>query len=167
MKNHVTIFCDGACSPNPGVGGWGAVLIAPEHGNFRKEISGAEDQTTNNRMELTAALRAIQALRRPCVAEVFTDSMYLRNAFEEGWLSKWEKNGWRTSDKKAVQNADLWRELIAATQSHQVRWNWVRGHGDSIDNNRADELAVAARIQLAEQIKARLQSQTPHALVTK
>lgn len=154
--NHsrVIIYCDGACSPNPGIGGWGAVLIAPEHQNFRRELAGAEVDSTNNRMELTAALRALQALKRSCEVEVFTDSMYLRNAFEEGWLAKWERNGWRTADKKSVQNVDLWRELLAVAQTHRVRWNWVRGHADSAENNRADALAVEARLRLAAQVKA-------------
>lgn|GEM_PF-338617 len=150
----VVIYCDGACSPNPGIGGWGVVLISPGHRNFRKELSGSEADSTNNRMELTAALRALQALNRPCDVEVFTDSMYLRNAFEEGWLAKWERNGWRTADRKPVQNSDLWRELLAVAQMHRVQWKWVRGHADSAENNRADELAVEARLRLATQLKA-------------
>jgi ribonuclease HI len=147
----VHIYCDGACSPNPGLGGWGAILIAPERGSYRKELSGAEPDTTNNRMELTAALRALQALKQPCRVEVFTDSQYLRKAFHEGWLEKWQRNGWRTSERKPVQNGDLWRELLEATRPHQVRWHWVRGHSDDAENNRADALAVAARLQLAAQ----------------
>jgi ribonuclease HI len=104
-------------------------------------------------MELTAALRALQALKKPCKVEVFTDSQYLRNAFHEGWLEKWQINGWRTSDRKSVQNVDLWRELLEAARSHQISWHWVRGHADDVENNRADALAVAARLQLAEQLR--------------
>jgi ribonuclease HI len=154
--NHsrVVIYCDGACSPNPGIGGWGAVLISPGHRNYCKEFSGSEADSTNNRMELTAALRALQALKRPCDVEVFTDSMYLRNAFEEGWLAKWERNGWRTAERKPVQNSDLWREILAVARTHRVQWKWVRGHADSAGNNRADELAVEARLRLAMQLKA-------------
>ncbi|XXF77984.1 ribonuclease HI [Myxococcaceae bacterium GXIMD 01537] len=148
----VHIYCDGACSPNPGLGGWGAILIAPERAGYRKELSGAEPDSTNNRMELTAALMALRALKQPCRVEVFTDSKYVRNAFQEKWLEKWQRNGWRTSDKKPVSNEDLWRELLAATSQHQVNWNWVRGHSDDVENNRADELAVSARLALAARL---------------
>jgi ribonuclease HI len=148
----VHIYCDGACSPNPGLGGWGAILIAPDKRGYRKELSGAEPESTNNRMELTAALMALRALKMPCRVQVFTDSQYLRNAFEAKWLEKWQRNGWRTSDKKPVSNADLWRELLAATSTHEVSWHWVRGHGDDENNNRADALAVAARLELAARL---------------
>jgi ribonuclease HI len=148
----VHIYCDGACSPNPGLGGWGAILIAPDKAGYRKELSGGEPDSTNNRMELTAALMALKALKMPCRVEVFTDSKYVRNAFEEKWLEKWQRNGWRTSDKKPVSNSDLWRELLLAVSTHQVRWNWVRGHAEDVENNRADALAVAARLELAARL---------------
>ena len=150
MKPRVTIFCDGACSPNPGLGGWGAVLLSEKHG-ARKEISGAEAATTNNRMELTAAIRALESLKRPCVVELFTDSQYVRNAFAEGWLDKWQRNGWKSAGRKPVLNEDLWRRLIELGAVHEIRWNWVRGHADNEHNNRADQLAVAARESLAAQ----------------
>jgi ribonuclease HI len=145
----VHIYCDGACSPNPGIGGWGSILISPAHGNARRELSGAEPETTNNRMELTAALMALRALKAPCRVELFTDSKYVRNAFEEKWLEKWQRTGWKTSSKQPVQNEDLWRELLEQTKVHQVRWNWVRGHAGHEENERADALAVAARLALA------------------
>lgn len=148
----VHIYCDGACSPNPGLGGWGAILIAPAKAGYRKELSGGEPDSTNNRMELTAALMALKALKMPCRVEVFTDSKYVRNAFEEKWLEKWQRNGWRTADKKPVSNSDLWRELVEAASTHQVKWNWVRGHSDDVENNRADALAVAARLELAARL---------------
>jgi ribonuclease HI len=147
-RPSVTIYCDGACSPNPGIGGWGAILISAEF-RRRKELSGAEAQTTNNRMELTAALQALRALVRPCDVSIFTDSQYLRNAFEEGWIQKWTRNGWKTSDRKPVQNSDLWRDLMAQTEIHTVIWKWVRGHAGDLENSRADALAVAAREDLA------------------
>jgi ribonuclease HI len=145
----VHIYCDGACSPNPGVGGWGSILISPAHGNVRKELSGAEPDTTNNRMELTAALMALRALKTPCQVQLFTDSQYVRNAFEEKWLDKWLRTGWKTSSKQPVQNADLWQALLEQSRAHQVSWNWVRGHSGHVENERADALAVAARLALA------------------
>ncbi|RKH20660.1 ribonuclease HI [Corallococcus praedator] len=148
----VHIYCDGACSPNPGLGGWGAILIAPERKSYRKELQGSEADSTNNRMELTAALVALKALKMPCRVQVFTDSKYVCNAFEAKWLDKWQGNGWRTSDKKAVSNADLWRELLEAVRTHEVSWHWVRGHSDDVENNRADALAVAARLELAARL---------------
>ncbi|HYH98516.1 ribonuclease HI [Hyalangium sp.] len=145
----VHIYCDGACSPNPGVGGWGSILISPAHGNVRKELSGAEPDTTNNRMELTAALMALRALKTPCQVQLFTDSQYVRNAFEEKWLDRWQRTGWKTSSKQPVQNADLWQALLEQSRAHQVSWNWVRGHSGHAENERADALAVAARLALA------------------
>ncbi|MGE5594862.1 MAG: ribonuclease HI [Hyphomicrobiales bacterium] len=147
----VHIYCDGACSPNPGWGGWGAVLIAPEHGGYRRELSGAEPNTTNNRMELTGALMALRALKRPSRVVVHTDSLYLKNAFEKRWLHSWQRNGWVTSSKTAVLNQDLWQELLALTAMHEVTWTWVPGHSTDAENNRCDELAVAARLELARQ----------------
>ncbi len=148
-RPSVVIYCDGACSPNPGVGGWGALLIAPEQGGKRREISGSEPHSTNNRMELTAALMALRALKSPCDVSVFTDSRYLRDAFEAGWLARWQRTGWRTSDRKPVANEDLWRALLELTRVHAVRWQWVAAHADNALNNRADALAVAARVALA------------------
>jgi ribonuclease HI len=151
VRPEVVIYTDGACSPNPGVGGWGAVLLSPRHG-ARRELSGAENGTTNNRMELTAALEALAALTRPCAVTLHTDSRYLMNAFEAGWLAKWQRNGWRTAGKQPVQNADLWRRLLERTAVHEVAWRWVAGHADDVENNRADALAVAAREALAARL---------------
>ena len=146
QRPHVNIYTDGACSPNPGTGGWGAVLMT---GQARKELSGAEADSTNNRMELTAAIRALEALKKPCRVDLFTDSEYVKNAFTEGWLAKWELNGWKNATKKPVKNDDLWRELLELSQKHQITWHWVRGHASNPNNNRCDELAVAAREKLA------------------
>lgn len=148
-RPRVLVYCDGACSPNPGTGGWGAVLISPDHGGRRKELSGAEPRSTNNRMELTAALMALRALTKPCDVTIFTDSRYVRDAFEAGWLKKWQRNGWLTKERQPVLNQDLWQELLALTGRHDVRWEWVAGHGTCEENNRADRLAVAAREALA------------------
>jgi ribonuclease HI len=147
---EVLLYCDGACSPNPGVGGWGVVLIAPNHDGARKEFSGAERETTNNRMELTAALEGLKALRRATHVRIVTDSEYLKNAFTQGWIENWRRNGWRTAGKRAVKNEDLWRALIEAMARHRIEWEWVRGHGASEENNRCDELAVEARRRLAK-----------------
>ena len=144
---HVRVYCDGACSPNPGVGGWGVVLLSDLHG-ARKELSGGELHTTNNRMELTAALRGLEALKRPSRVDLSTDSKYVQQAFTKEWLTRWQKNGWRTADRKPVQNDDLWRALLVAVARHEVRWLWVRGHGTDVENNRADQLAVEARLRL-------------------
>lgn len=150
-KPEVVIYTDGACSPNPGTGGWAAILISPGNGGRTREISGAQPDTTNNRMELTAALRALEALKRPCRVELYTDSEYVRNAFTQGWLDRWQKNGWRTAAKKPVLNADLWRALLEQTAIHKVDWKWVRGHHEDPINERCDQLAVEARLALAEQ----------------
>ena len=141
-KTFVNIYTDGACSGNPGPGGWGAILLYGEH---RKELSGGEAETTNNRMELTAAIQALQALKRPCQVDLHTDSTYLRNAFEQGWLVKWQKNGWRTAAKEPVLNRDLWETLWELTQTHRVRRHWVKGHADDELNNRCDALVRRAR----------------------
>lgn len=137
---RVTIFTDGACEGNPGPGGWAAVLIS---GGRRREISGYDPATTNNRMELTAALEALRALKDRCDVDLHTDSQYLRNGMEQ-WLAKWKRNGWRTADKKAVKNADLWEALDQAAQAHTVRWHWVRGHDGNPENERCDALANEA-----------------------
>jgi ribonuclease HI len=133
----ITIYTDGACSGNPGPGGWGAILMSGEH---RKELKGGEPMTTNNRMELMAAISALQALRQPSVVDLHTDSQYVRNGIMS-WINQWKRNGWRTADKKPVKNEDLWKRLDAALGEHRVRWHWVRGHAGHEHNERADELA--------------------------
>lgn len=152
-KPDVVIYTDGACSPNPGIGGWAAILVTPGKDHTR-EISGAESETTNNRMELTAALEALRALKRPCKVSLYTDSEYLRNAFAQKWLDKWQKNGWKTAAKKPVLNSDLWRALLEQAAVHNVDWHWVRGHHEDALNERCDQLAVEARLALAEQLQA-------------
>ena len=136
-KPQVTIYTDGACSGNPGPGGWGAVLISGPH---RKEIRGGEADTTNNRMELTAAIAALDALKRPSRVDVHSDSEYLRNGISM-WIEGWKRNGWRTSAKHPVKNVELWQRLDTARQRHEVSWHWVRGHAGHTENERADELA--------------------------
>ena len=133
----VIIYSDGACSGNPGPGGWGAVLI---YGDKRREIQGGEPQTTNNRMELMGATEALNALTRACTVEVHTDSEYVRKGITE-WIHKWKVNGWRTAAKDPVKNADLWQALDAARQRHDITWRWVKGHAGYPENERADELA--------------------------
>lgn len=135
--NDVEIHTDGACRGNPGPGGWGAVLRS---GGVEKEIWGGEPTTTNNRMELTAAIRALEALRRPCRVDLYTDSQYLRRGISE-WLADWKRRGWRTADRKPVKNEDLWRTLDELARLHDVRWHWVKGHAGHDDNERADQLA--------------------------
>ena len=147
-RPEVLLYCDGACSPNPGNGGWGVVLIAPGHGNHRRELSGAAPDSTNNRMELTAALEGLRALRRPSRVRIITDSEYLKKAFTDGWLDRWQRKGWKTAGKKPVKNQDLWRALLDAMASHTVEWEWVKGHAENEENNRCDELAVRARRRL-------------------
>ena len=136
----VTIYTDGACSGNPGPGGWAALLI---HGMSEKELAGGETLTTNNRMELLAAISALEALRRPCSVDLFTDSQYVRQGITE-WVRGWKARGWRTADRKPVKNEDLWRRLDEARTPHEVRWHWVRGHADDPLNHRVDGMAVAA-----------------------
>ncbi len=135
----VTIYSDGACSGNPGPGGWGAILRYGEH---EKELTGGEAETTNNRMELTAAIEALEALKRPCTVSLYTDSQYVKDGITK-WIANWKANGWRTAAKKPVKNDDLWRRLDVATQKHTVQWHWVKGHAGHPDNERADELARA------------------------
>jgi ribonuclease HI len=143
---HVVIYTDGACSGNPGPGGWGAILAFGDH---EKEIKGAEASTTNNRMELTSAIAALEALKRPCRVDLHTDSKYLRNGIMS-WIATWKRNGWRTADKKPVKNVDLWKRLDAALGSHQIRWHWVRGHSGHSTNERADALARQAIAEIRE-----------------
>lgn len=154
-KPLVQIYTDGACSPNPGIGGWGVILVSPGHPDKERELSGAQEDTTNNRMELTAAVRGLEALKRSCRVQLTTDSEYVQKAFAEGWLARWQRNGWKTASKKPVANADLWKELVRLTQIHEVTWHWVRGHAEHPMNNRCDELAVAAREQLAASLSQR------------
>ena len=133
----VVIHTDGACSGNPGPGGWGAIL---DSGSHRTEIKGGEALTTNNRMELTAAIEALEALKSPSEVDLYTDSNYLRGGITE-WIEGWKKNGWRTSDRKPVKNVELWKRLEQASSRHNVRWHWVKGHAGHPENERADELA--------------------------
>jgi ribonuclease HI len=133
----VNIYTDGACSGNPGPGGWGAIL---RWANHERELSGGEPHTTNNRMELLAAISALDALKRPCSIDLHTDSQYVRQGITQ-WIHGWKRNGWRTADRKPVKNADLWERLDAAIARHEVRWHWVRGHAGHELNERADQLA--------------------------
>ena len=145
MTERVTIYTDGACSGNPGPGGWGAILMFGAH---RKELIGGEAHSTNNRMELMAAISALEALTRPCNIDLHTDSEYLRGGITS-WIKGWKKNGWRTADRKPVKNIDLWQRLDTALGGHHIHWHWVKGHAGHPLNERADELAreglVAAR----------------------
>ncbi len=143
--DHVEIFTDGACSGNPGPGGWGAILRAK---GMEKELSGSEKQTTNNRMEMMAVIAALEALKRPCRVTITTDSQYVMKGMTE-WLPGWKAKNWKTAAKKPVKNAELWQRLDKAIAPHEVKWQWVRGHNGHPENERADELAVAAREKLA------------------
>ena len=142
---HVIIYSDGGASPNPGLGGWAAILISPAHDNQEREIYGAEADTTNNRMELTAAIMALRALKYPCRVDLHTDSMYLRNAFAKAWLDKWQKNGWKTSNKQPVLNRDLWEELLILARTHEIAWHWTKGHASDRRDNRCDALVQKAK----------------------
>ena len=137
--DRVEIHTDGACSGNPGPGGWGAVLAYKGH---EKELSGGEAMTTNNRMELMAAIAALESLKRACVVDLYTDSQYLRSGVTQ-WLANWKARGWRTADKKPVKNEDLWRRLDEARARHEVSWHWVKGHAGHVENERVDALARA------------------------
>ena len=145
-KKIVEIFTDGACSGNPGPGGWGAVL---RYGEVEKEMSGGEPATTNNRMEMMAAIMAIEAVKRPCEIHLHTDSEYLRNGIMT-WIHSWKARGWKTADKKPVKNVDLWQRLERAIETHDVHWHWVKGHSGHIENERADELARLAIRQMRD-----------------
>jgi len=136
----VTLYTDGACSGNPGPGGWGAIL---EFQGTEKELSGGENSTTNNRMELTAVIEGLSALKEPCIVELYSDSKYVIDGLSKGWAASWQKNGWRKADKKPALNPDLWEKLLALTQTHQMRYHWVKGHAENPKNNRCDQLAVA------------------------
>ena len=140
MAKSVEIYTDGSCSGNPGPGGWGAVL---KYGKAEKELSGGEKLTTNNRMELTAAIEALKALKEPCKVELYTDSKYLSDAFNEGWIYAWVKKGWKKTDGKPVLNSELWEELYALFKKHEITLHWVKGHAENEYNNRCDALATA------------------------
>ena len=143
---QVIVATDGACKGNPGPGGWGVVIRMGAH---ERELSGAEVATTNNRMELTAAIRALEALKRPCHVILSTDSRYVMDGLTK-WIHGWKRNGWKTADRKPVKNADLWEELVTAAERHRVDWQWVKGHDGHPDNERADRLACNAVRQLAK-----------------
>ena len=136
----VTLYTDGACSGTPGPGGWGAIL---SYAGMEKELSGGEESTTNNRMELTAVIRGLQALKEPCIVELYSDSKYVIDALEKGWAVLWRKNGWRKADKKPALNPDLWETLLALTEMHKLHYHWVKGHAENEYNNRCDQMAVA------------------------
>lgn len=141
MKKQVTIYTDGACSGNPGPGGWGAILMYQDQ---KKELSGFEPETTNNRMELRAVIEAVRALKVSCAVKIHTDSAYVCNAFHQNWLNNWKANGWKTASKRDVENQDLWRELLDVLQIHKFEFIKVKGHSDNPFNNRCDELARLA-----------------------
>ena len=136
----VTLYTDGACSGNPGPGGWGLILSYMGH---EKELSGGEANTTNNRMELTAVIRGLEALKEPCVVELYSDSKYVIDGLQKGWAESWRRRGWVKSDKKPALNPDLWGRLLELAAMHTLRYHWVKGHADNPKNNRCDELAVA------------------------
>ena len=136
----VTLYTDGACSGNPGPGGWGAIL---EYNGIEKELSGGENNTTNNRMELTAVIQGLKALKEPCIVELYSDSKYVIDALEKGWAIGWKKRNWIKSDKKPALNPDLWEVLLSLTEIHTLHYHWVKGHADNPKNNRCDEMAVA------------------------
>ena len=142
----VEIYTDGACSGNPGPGGWGAVL---RYRGKEKELSGGEAMTTNNRMELTAVIRALEALKEPCAVELWSDSKYVIDALEKGWARSWQKKGWIKADKKPALNPDLWARLLELSEKHELRYHWVKGHADNAFNNRCDALAVREREKFA------------------
>lgn len=138
---EVSIYTDGACSGNPGPGGWGAILMYGEH---KKEISGGEAETTNNRMEILAVIKALEQLKESCKVHLYSDSAYVVNCFKQGWYKNWQRNGWRNSKNQAVENQDLWKQLLKLMEIHQVEYIKVKGHSDNEWNNRCDELARAA-----------------------
>ena len=139
---QVTIYTDGACSGNPGPGGWGAIL---RYGSAERELSGGEAATTNNRMELLGVISALEALKEPCIVELWSDSKYVIDGLSKGWAAGWRKRGWVKSDKKPALNPDLWARLLDLAEKHEMRYHWVKGHADNEYNNRCDALAVAAR----------------------
>ena len=136
----VTLYTDGACSGNPGPGGWGAIL---EFNGIEKELSGGDANTTNNRMELTAVIQGLKALKEPCIVELYSDSKYVIDGLSKGWAVSWRKNGWKKADKKPALNPELWGTLLDLCEIHELHYHWVKGHADNPKNNRCDELAVA------------------------
>ena len=136
----VTLYTDGACSGNPGPGGWGAIL---EYMGVEKELSGGEANTTNNRMELTAVIEGLKALKESCIVELYSDSKYVIDGLSKGWAASWQRNGWKKADKKPALNPELWEQLLELTRMHQMHYHWVKGHADNPYNNRCDEMAVA------------------------
>ncbi len=142
-KKHVKIYTDGACSGNPGAGGWGAILVYGEH---EKEISGGEPETTNNRMELMAVISALEILKSPCIVDIYSDSSYVLKGIDE-WLPAWKARGWKTADKKPVKNVEYWQRLEEATKPHIIKWHWVKGHNGHAMNERADALARGAIVK--------------------
>lgn len=146
MSRRVQIWTDGACSGNPGPGGWGVLL---RYGEIEKELSGGEAETTNNRMELMAAIQALESLTRTCDVDLYTDSQYVKGGIG-GWIIGWKKNGWRTADKKPVKNVDLWQRLDEAARRHRIEWHWVKGHAGNEDNERVDALARAGMAPFKE-----------------
>lgn len=137
---QVNLYTDGACSGNPGPGGWGAIL---EYMGHEKELSGGEGSTTNNRMELTAVIKGLEQLKEPCIVELYSDSKYVIDGLQKGWAESWKKRGWIKSDKKPALNPDLWERLLQLTHMHKVNYHWIKGHAQNEKNNRCDELAVA------------------------
>jgi ribonuclease HI len=144
LTEQVIIYTDGGCKPNPGPGGWGALLL---YGDVQKQLSGGLKNTTNNQMELTAAIEALEALSRPCAVTLYTDSEYVKNGFT-AWIPNWKRNGWKTANKKPVKNQDLWQRLDEAVRRHTITWKWVKGHATNEYNNLVDELATQARESL-------------------
>ena len=149
MKKTVTLYTDGACSGNPGLGGYGGILI---YGDIQREYSGSEEQTTNNRMEVTAVIEGLKRLKYPCIVNVYSDSAYTVNAFLNGWIYAWRKNGWKKADNKEVLNVDLWEELYNLTKMHEVTFHKVAGHADNVLNNRCDALARGAIEELRKRL---------------
>jgi ribonuclease HI len=145
-KHHVTIYTDGGCAPNPGPGGWAAILLT---GGHQKELKGGEPASTNNRMELMAAISGLEALTKPCIVDMHTDSQYVRDGITK-YINNWKRNGWRTASKDPVKNQDLWQRLEAARGAHTVRWHWVKGHSGDHYNERADELVHEARAEIRQ-----------------
>ncbi len=146
---RVTLYTDGACSGNPGPGGWGAIL---EYQGHTLELSGAEAVTTNNRMELTAVIEGLSKLKEPCIVELYSDSKYVIDGLEKGWAIGWKSRGWKKADKKPALNPELWDRLLALTQVHEMHYHWVKGHADNPKNNRCDELAVAQWKQIKGEV---------------